>query len=497
MRSNVVFVVLLLLLGGLVAGLVMRAPETHEAPIAATAEPLPAASASGAPADTGAVASASATVSASASAAPAPPPPPPMDRPLRVMGLGWELVAPGVMANGGVVPGSGSFYEKQRLDVVIAASQDASKVENALARGGKDPEGADIAILPLPRFVASYERLKALHPVIFFVVGYSDGREVVLSNKGGFDKLPRQGKLELDAAPGSAAAFLALYAFDLAGVNVDRVDLTSKDAPFRALTRRQSKAASEQVKGDVLLTTGEAAGLIPHVAIAQTGLVESHPAALTAWAEGWLEGQRIVASDASEAARTIAKAKGAPEPLTVLADLGTIRPASLADCAHATGLSGRGAATLEKLFEESWRIWREAKILSVPPERAPVDGSIVASLVRAGAPLDPPATSKVPDQAPTKSDDAPLITHRIRADELDVDAVVEELGTIAGVFPRSPLVITVHPAVRGRIAADAKETKAVIDRALERFDLPPARLRAGKATGVTGTVATVAIMPVP
>ncbi len=487
MRPNIVFVTLLLMLGGLAAGVALRGRATHQAP------PLPAEASASAP---------EATASAAASTTASGPPPATsaaapkekklsLERPLRVVSLGWELLAAGVMANDGADPGPESTFKKAKLEVFLRGKNDAAEVEHALARGGKDDGGADIAIMPLPRFVASYERLKALNPVIFFVVGWSEGGEVVLSTKTSFGELPPRDTVVLQAEAGSAAAFVGLFALELAGTAPERVELRDGKADWMAMPRRQAKSTSEQVKANMLLTTGEASRLVPYVAIAQAALIDQHADVLEVWAGQWLEGNRKVAADASEAARKVAEAKGAPLPLDVLSRLGEITPASLAENASATGLSGRGAVTLESLFRRSWDVWRKAKVLTIPPENAPVDGRVVAALVRAGGELGAPSTGGKGDKPNT--DGKPLLVHRVPAANFDSDAFVENLGFIAGVFRRSPIRVSVHP--RGSL--DAKQTEAVIQLALEQFGLTEERLVAGKERPTPGSAATVEVMPVP
>ncbi|HSO34878.1 MAG TPA: hypothetical protein VLT33_20255, partial [Labilithrix sp.] len=103
--------------------------------------------------------------------------PKPVERPLRVASLGWELVAAGVALT---APDGGPTGPL--LELAPEATLDA--VEARLARGGNDPVGADIAVLPLPAFVLAYDRLRALDPRAFVVVGFSRGREEVHAAAG-------------------------------------------------------------------------------------------------------------------------------------------------------------------------------------------------------------------------------------------------------------------------------------------------------------------------
>ena len=100
-------------------------------------------------------------------------------RPVRVVGLGWEVLAAGVLANDGLDPGEKSKFKEAGVETHFAAVANMGTVQKQLARGGADEKGADVALLPLPDFVASYERLRGLDPKVFFIVGWSYGRDGV------------------------------------------------------------------------------------------------------------------------------------------------------------------------------------------------------------------------------------------------------------------------------------------------------------------------------
>src|SRR6185369_16835869 len=170
-----------------------------------------------------------------------------MDRPLRVVALGWDLAAPGLLANGGPEPSANSDFSIAGIDVHVGATDVMSSIEGALARGGADKDGADIALVPFCEFVASYERLRALSPEAFFVVGWSRGREALISSR---DALPAPGdkpdakgaQATLLGALGEPATFLGLFALDAAGIPPNAVRLVApgghgEDPPLAAVDR--------------------------------------------------------------------------------------------------------------------------------------------------------------------------------------------------------------------------------------------------------------------
>jgi hypothetical protein len=100
----------------------------------------------------------------------APAQPPALRRTLRTVALGWEFLTPGVIANGGSSAGAVSSYKMAGVDASFLNAPSMEDVESALAKGGAVPGGADIAIMPLSSYVASYEKLRALSPEVIFAV---------------------------------------------------------------------------------------------------------------------------------------------------------------------------------------------------------------------------------------------------------------------------------------------------------------------------------------
>jgi hypothetical protein len=368
-------------------------------------------------------------------------------------------------------------------------------IENALARGGKDDKGADVAIVPLPAFAASYEALKALDPVMFLTVGWSHGEDVVAGELESFDKLPKTGPISINGLPGSSSTFLAAFVLQAEGVAPERLELEPRSteepkALVWGLQKGDVKSAPEAVRRHQLLTTAEAVNLIPYVAVAQRTLVSKHTEALVAWARVWLSGQARVEEDPTSAARQIAKLEGGPEPLELMARLGRMTNSSITDNARATGAAGRGAVTLSSLFAQSWDAWRALKVLSTPPpERSPVSGDVVAPLVLEDTPK---ARGEKPTPQPADEQEKPLLVIDPGAGKLDEAELLEQAGFFAGVFSRS----TVHLAVFTRSTYDEKLTTALTERVRDRFDVPEWRLapRAIKPTSLSPYL--LEVMPV-
>jgi hypothetical protein len=474
-RVKIVFGLLLVLFAGYGFMLATRERTPHEAPA------LPTASASA----SAPIASASAPLPSASASAPAADGGPAklMDRPLRVVALGWDLAAPAVLANGGLDGAPTSDFAAAGVDVRVAPVESLGSVESALARGGADKDGADVAVIPFCSLVSSYEQIRALSPEAFFVVGFSRGREAIVSTKDtlpGAEVDPKKG-ISMIGAAGEPATFVGLFALDANGVPPSAVRLVAAgaakpdDPPLAAVDRGLIPA--DGARRNILLTTADASRLVPFVAVAQHGLVEKHGAALAAFARVWLDGAKKLADDPPAAARQIANATSAPEPIALLKRLGDVTPASLADNARLVRLSGRGALSLEALFQESWRLWRGAGVLATPaPEAVPVSASVIATLVRNNPSLATPPKTAGKAAPPNADALKALLTFKQPEGKLDEPALLSQAAMLADVFERSPVRVEVVKAG----GVDAAATKKLIEGVEQRFDVTPGRFVAGK-----------------
>jgi hypothetical protein len=271
-RAKIIVVVVLAIVAGLILFLASRKPststQTTDAAPERDAAPL-----------------------VEASAAPAPPPPPPvvdaqaeasaskLGRPLRVSALGWEVLAPAIVANGGRAPAGTSAFGGE---VHLRVSDSLDEIEKQLARGGGDEAGADVAIVALPSFVASYERLRALEPHVFAVAGWSRGREGLLAQKENALTRARAGEeSKVAVRGGDPSTALALFAMTEAGLK-PRIVPEAKGAQLLATSRPFPTEAVEDTPARLVLSTADASRLIPLVFVAPRGLVEGQKDTMTA-----------------------------------------------------------------------------------------------------------------------------------------------------------------------------------------------------------------------
>jgi len=495
MRRGIVFLSLLGMLGAVGGmGATRERPDMFE-PVVADADPEATEvegespeSAQGTTPSKVATLSAEGTAAQSTDSNPAPEAPaePAEPETLRVVALGWEVLAPGVLANDGMQSGESSQFLEAGLDVSFASVSDAEQVEVRLGRGGKDERGADVALMPLPAFVASYERLRALSPQVFFVVGWSRGRDAMIGDAALLQHPPR-GEVRVVGEAGSSQTLLTLFALDQAGVSPSRVRLMKDDAKARrglhAIQRRRSREIDAR---RLVMSTADATHLVPIVAVAPAGVVERRRSALVRWSQTWMDGAHTLSTDPADAARRLAAQKSAPEAVDLIDALGWVKFTDLRGAAEAAGLSGRSAVDLDGLFHRTWDLWREVGLLTTPPpQRVPLNATIIADLAHEAATT--PTTTE-PRRAPGPDEAQTLLVHDVPGRRLSAEAesaLVGEVGFLAGVFSRSTLEVWIPRS------PDAAER--VAHHATERFGLAEDRivvrrhrdLKAGRAAVIT------------
>jgi len=492
-KSQAVFVLLCGMLLALVYLVGTRTRDPHVVPARVAepaAPPQPNRADAGAPG--GSAPAASPPVSASASGEP---PPglapsgdaraPMLDRPLRIVSASWEIVAPALVANGGRATADGSALRSAGIDAQIEVVGDGRDVDNRLARGGADPDGADVAIEPLPVLVASYEKLRALEPRIVLVVGWSLGREVLLAAHDGALSRPAAAGTEATLASDDVAATaLALFALDQAGIRAARVHVVGdpKGAAFQAVARPLPADRPDDVAGKVLLSTADASRLVPLVAVAPRAFVDSHVDALAALGRAWLKGAAQLRADVPAAARRIAAEPNAPEPATMLERLGWMQDAGAADEARALGIAGHDVVTVASLFARDWSLLRDAGTLTTPPPDPPPVATAPMSKV---LPADAPGPATAPASPPAPAERV-LLAHRVNRG--DAAAIATDAAWLAGVFDRSTVRLSARtPALAKDAAAAAHDT----------YGVAAARLVVAASPTTDGSAARIEVLAAP
>lgn len=436
MKHYATFFLIAVMSLGLIFVLVTRNREPHNAPaevIEAKPEVLDAGADAGAAVASSSAAKPVASV-AVADAAPA-------EKPLRVATLGWELAAPA--ATLGATP-----------PIEIAPEATLDELEKRLARGGSDPQGADVAVLPLPSFVTSYEHLSALKLQAFLVVGFSHGREEVHANAGALLKAP-PGADEVKVVSGGSesANVLALFAVDLLGVASSRIRMVTaeadvKAAPFAGVV----KGTADTRK--LAFSTADASRLVPIIAVAPKAVLDAKEKELEAWSKAWLDGLSSVANDVPGISRKLASKTdvhlangvgGAPEALVLVERLGLLERASLGGGGgiaqtSVMGPLAKSPVTLESLMTRTWQLERGAGIASAAaPDPLPIDTRILTSIAPAPKDAPTPATPEGDAGAdkfgPLPTGTVPMVAYR--ATDGDAEKVATQIYFLSGVFERA------------------------------------------------------------
>lgn len=453
-------------------------------------------------ADGGALASADA---ASEAAAPKP------ERPLRVTALGWELVAAGVALT---APDGGATS----MNLELAPETSLEAVEARLARGGGDPVGADVAVMPLPAFVQSYDRLRALDPRAFAVVGFSRGREEVHAASGALLKPPpaadevkmialgphAASDATMKAAGSESATVLGLFALDLLGVPASRVRMVAPGAPDAkgALLSAIVRGTSDERK--LAFSSADASRLIPIVAIAPKAQIDGGEPRMREFARAWLDGIERSGKDASNVARRLANKEalplgagvgGAPEAISLLERLGQIEPVGLSVQRALIGAAAKGPVTLATLTQRTWILARAGGLTtSAAPSPLPIDDRVANAIAPAPAAAPPAAGGGDAGAADAGAFAAlpvaatPLVVYRAVDPAADVASVAAQIGFLAGVFE--------HAAFRVTAKGGDKAARAIATAARDAFDVAPTRL-ATAAGEPAGAFASVEILSLP
>lgn len=476
MRSTGLLLAQIVMVIGLIALVVGRPRDPHKAPAEIPEPP--------AVADAGADAAASASANASAKPPTSAPPPasaekpkPILDRPFRVAGMGWELLTPGA------VPdtrdgGAGA------LNIDLASEAAAAGLEARFARGGADPQGADLLVMPLPDFVASYEKLRALDPQIVGVIGRARGTTELRQGKDA----PKAGEdVKVLSTGDRSAELLALYVLEGAGVSLDKVRFVraAADAPeAKGVHYMLSPRGAPADGARTIVSSADASGLVPIVAVAPRAQLEPMRAAYGAWVDRWFGGTAAVKKDAPAAARAIGGRPGAPDPVALVERMGQV---DWQIDVISLGALANDAFSAQNAFVRTWQLMRAAGILGTPPpERAPVatglSGPVDLSNAANGN-TAPGADAGTPATPVGK----PALTLRIAEGVMDDRGVAQRTAEAAAIFERFVVRVTVK--------GGEKPSKVVAGTARDAARSAGPRVYPGSAQLPQGAAALIEIVP--
>ncbi len=407
-----------------------------------------------------------------------------LDRPLRVATLGWALAAPGVML-GPAQDHEGADGGRPPFELELAPVDTLAQIEGRLVRGGADQEGADVVVLPLPELVASYERLRALEPQAFLLVGFSTSSEFLYPRAGASPGRVLPGDVKVSVSSRDrpeSLQWMALFTLDAFGVSPGRVKFQAAEgdaSPFFA------GRFTDKNDGKHLLSTYEADRLIPLVAAAPKGALDSRGPLYRAWASSWLDGLDRAYKDASTAGMRLstrtgatfsASVQGKTEPGAALDAFGRMGRVDLAENLRWLAPGPERPAPLEALFLRNLEAFRQAGLVVAPAPPSAVQGAAVAEIGRGVK----PAVEKVA----TPRGDPPLLVRR-EPGPID-DAELQRLVLVySAVFDRAPLRVS--------LKGGDKASTAFVEATRSKLGLPPEKLLVGK-TPMAGASAILEVL---
>ena len=380
-----------------------------------------------------------------------------LSRPLSVVGLGWERLAPAIVANGGLEPSKGSAFAPSGLAVSLRVAEQLAPIVDALAEGGASG-GADLAIVPLPRWLVMQDRLEAIGPVVLYTAGWSRGREgvlVVSPASEGPKALPEVRVAVTDPD----AAYLALFGLHAQGRSMTDVTMVSADADPPPDWQAVDLVAWESewrgtARPRVRWTTHQAAGGGPIVMVGARSWVRAHQRALVVWLRGWYFGVAEMSGQTAAVARQIAGLEKSPSPLRMMRGIETWEPCSLSENLALFDLDGPFSNPLRVTMERAWRLLHQARMASPMPRVMPLDDRLVRAAWRAGVPLDvggSTAWSGVSDHADER--DGMRVVLERRLPEVDGYALARDLTMLGGAFPNAVLRVVPNEQPEAVVAA--------------------------------------------
>jgi hypothetical protein len=298
----------------------------------------------------------------------------------------------------------------------------------------------------------------------------------------------RRGEVALVGQTSEPATLLSLFVLAQSGIESQRIklirpgDAAGAQAPFAAVDRSAGDAERRSHGRRPMVTTADASMWAPYVAIAPQAFITQHHEATAKWIRAWLSGVSSLKADVPSAARSLAAQNEAPEVIHLLERIGQIEYAGLSTNAQVSGLSGRGAVTLETLFGQYWSILRQVGVITTPaPPNTPLYPQAIAQLVRA----DPQAVAPQV-VASTRDFSTPVLLRHTLTRPLDEALIVRDIGLLSGVFEAS--------AIRVGLRSRRPTSEQIIAETCERYGLSTERFEPSQATprGAAGVIEILA-----
>jgi NitT/TauT family transport system substrate-binding protein len=286
------------------------------------------------------------------------------------------LFLPGIVENGGLTPGRDSrFRLSHGVEVKFSIEEDQDRCAGGLISGRYDVIWAS-----LDSTVLRYPAMSSVNPVVFLHCGWSAGADAVavdsrITGPSGF-----KGRT-ITCVENSPWHFTALYLLSISGVKPGDVSwkfaLTPADAAYLFSEKKADicladakslrRAVGRRAGARILLSTRDAARLVPFVFITRESCMMLRRELLLKFAAGWFEGTEALRLNPVQAAGPVSglfRIRG--EELQE--ELAGVRPAAYTDNLSFFEISGESLSGYGHMFDTASSLWiGQGKLRSAVP----------------------------------------------------------------------------------------------------------------------------------
>ncbi|MFO0596606.1 MAG: phosphate ABC transporter substrate-binding/OmpA family protein [Myxococcaceae bacterium] len=322
-----------------------------------------------------------------------------LNRPLKVGINTWAGHAPGIVANGGMKPGSPSslYKKKYGLDVEFVLLEDPSAKLAAFIKGD-----IDIMWDTVDSFAreASELKEKGLKARSIIQEDWSRGGDGIVSLKTIKSVEDLKGK-RVASTKYTPSHWLLLFLLSQSGLSPqDRADIEKNvvftaEAPQAAAMFKAGKVdaavtwepdlsgavTAREAEAHILVSTTAATNVIADTLVARQSLVDEAPATVQAFVAGWFDAISVMKEDPQGTNQMIADGlKLTPDDVSGM--LSGLKLTSYADNALFFGLAGP-KAYFDSLFNGAFVIWRKKGVVNTVVDAADFsDKRFVQSLAK-------------------------------------------------------------------------------------------------------------------
>lgn len=320
-----------------------------------------------------------------------------LNRPLRVAINTWAGHAPGIVANGGMKPGSAaSLYKKKYgLDVEFKLFEDPSQKLAAFISGDVDVMWDTVDSYAREASVLAEKNIKAK---AIIQEDWSRGGDGIVSLKSIKSVEDLKGK-KIATTQYTPSHWLLLFLLSQSGLTPqDRAEIEKNltivpEAPQAAALFKAKKVdaavtwepdlsgavTAREDEAHILVSTVAATNVIADTLVARQQVIDESPRAIADFVAGWFDAIGVMKEDPEGTNRIVAtELKLAPEDVSGM--LSGLKLTAFADNAIFYGLSGP-RSSFDALFNGAFVIWRKKGVITKVVDAADwKDSRFVAAL---------------------------------------------------------------------------------------------------------------------